>query len=79
MDTMRIAICDDDPAQAAALERMVGRCFSGPDAPGACAVTVFTDPSALLFALEDRATFDLYLLDVLMPRLDCIQLGRKIR
>lgn len=75
---LRIAICDDEEKtliQTAALLDAYLR--SHPGLHGQ--VETFRSGSALLARVEDAGGFDLYVLDILMPELDGIDTGRRLR
>ena len=75
---LKIALCDDD---AACLERtaaLVNAFFAQrPEIP--VSLTRFGEAQDLLDALERGEDFDLHLLDVLMPGLNGIEMGKAIR
>lgn len=75
---IQIAICDDRKEDIQKLKDYVGW-FSGehPDIP--LKAEVFISPYDLLEAISSRGGYDLYLLDVIMPRLSGIDIARKIR
>lgn len=74
---LRFALCDDDPAALSAHRAMVEEYFSQrPELDGE--LSVFSAPGELL-AAAGRRCFDVYLLDVLMPGENGIQLGRELR
>lgn len=74
---LRVTICDDDPAVLSAHRAMVEEYFSQrPDLVGE--LTAFSTPGDLLAAAGTRC-FNLYLLDVLMPDENGIQLGSRLR
>lgn len=75
---LRIAVCDDEPEQ---LEKVTGMLRDYGQRRSVPPWQVFPFPSgyALLDGAEDQGGFDLYLLDVLMPGLDGIQTGAKLR
>lgn len=74
----KIAICDDEPAsleQAAALGRdylMHRSSFGGQ-------LSLFESGQALLEAVAGGSGFDLYLLDILMPEQNGIEVGKQLR
>lgn len=73
---MKIAACDDDAqvlAQASALLKAKNSEY------GDVSVTAFQSSMALSSALEDGARFDLYLLDILMPGKNGMELAAAIR
>jgi len=74
----KIAICDDDIAErefeAALLEEYLK------ERPQlAASVTRFENGSALLDAAEQGTGYDVYLLDILMPELNGIEVGKDLR
>jgi DNA-binding LytR/AlgR family response regulator len=73
---IRIAICDDVPDDLQDLLSLTEQYLSvnGIDAR----VTGFSHPDALLTAIEAER-FHLYLLDIVMPMVNGLELGRKIR
>ena len=70
-ERVKIAVCDDDEA---ARERVCALLPGGQDA-----ASVFSSGPALLSAVEDGAAFDLYLLDILMPGVNGMELACAIR
>lgn len=74
---LRFAICDDDAAALSGQRQMVEEYLSlRPELTGE--LRVFSTPGELLAAATQRC-FDVYLLDVLMPDENGIQLGAKLR
>lgn len=73
---MKIAACDDD-AQVLAQVSAVLKAESSEY--GGISVTAFQSSMALSSALEDSARFDLYLLDILMPGRNGMELAADIR
>ena len=74
---LQIALCDDDAAMLLRLEAMIDQWCT---AHGSTARTAaFPSGEALLHAVADGAGYDLYILDVLMPKLNGIALGKKLR
>ncbi len=69
---LRVAICDDEFDEAGRIESFV-RAYDDLD------VSVYTNSGELARAIEGGAAFDLYLLDVVMPKPDGIELARLIR
>ena len=70
---LKVAICDDDAAEVKKIEDFV-RAYNGD-----FDITVYTSSKKLEQAIEDGIAFDLYLLDVVMPKPDGIELARLIR
>lgn len=75
---LKFALCDDDRQQ---LKQTVGLLEAYLQArPGLEGrIAAFTSGQALLKQAEVQGGFDLYLLDILMPGLDGIQTGRRLR
>lgn len=73
---IRIAICDDMPNDLQGLVSLTHQYLSinGLDAE----VTGFSHPDALLTTIEAES-FHLYLLDIVMPMVDGLELGKEIR
>jgi len=73
---IRIAICDDIPEDLQNIVSLTGQYLSekGVDAE----VTVFSHPDDLLTAIETDS-FHLYILDIVMPMVSGLELGKEIR
>lgn len=73
---LRIAICDDMPNELQSLVLMTNQYLSAenPDAE----VTKFSHPDALLAAIEAES-FHIYILDIVMPLVNGLELGKEIR
>lgn len=75
---MRLALCDDEAQQLVQTEAFLAEYSAQrPDTP--VTVTSFPSGTVLLEHLRSKGTFDLYLLDMLMPGENGIQLGMDIR
>lgn len=75
---LRIAICDDEEEQlrqTAALLNTYLQSHSGLQGQ----VETFCSGGALLDRMEELGGFDLYVLDILMPELNGIETGRRLR
>ncbi len=69
---IKVAICDDEAAEAIKIDSFV-RAYND------CDAKVYTNSRALARDIEDGAAFDLYLLDIVMPKPDGIELAQFIR
>lgn len=75
---LRIAICDDEEKQIHQTEALLDDYFqSRPGLKGQ--VEAFQSGGALLARAENAGGFDLYLLDILMPKPSGIDTGRLLR
>ncbi len=72
---MRIAICDDDPIELQNISAFIEEYFKSKNLPFNC--RSFSSSTEL--ANTAPGEFDLYLLDVLMPALNGIELAKEIR
>ncbi len=75
---LKVAVCDDDAAE---LERAAALLEDYQQARPSLPINLsrFKDGRSVLDALEQGKDFDLYLLDVLMPGLNGIEVGKAIR
>ena len=74
---IQIALCDDNRAHLAKLEALLNEYFEGhPDIP--IKIKAFSSAAELLEHIRIHDIFDLYLLDIIMPNENGIDLGRKI-
>ena len=71
-----IALCDDDARQIQLTHKLLDSYFSLRST--AAKIWEFSNGQALLNAMYDE-TFDLYLLDIVMPEMDGIDLGMELR
>ena len=79
MDVLiRLCICDDKTKDLQTVERCAGL-FSTAHPEFPLRTDTFSRPHDLLQALEENGGYDLYMLDVMMPRLNGIELAKKIR
>lgn len=74
---MRIAICDDDKACRSEAARLVQEYIQ--QSSRAIGLTVYENGTDLLEDARRTGSFDIYLLDILMPLLDGIELGIRLR
>ena len=75
---IRIALCDDDDRQLAQIQTFL-REYSARHPGADLTVTAFSSGAALLEHVRSRGVFDLYLLDIIMPGENGIELGLGIR
>lgn len=74
---MRIALVDDDARFLAQAVRLIGGLI---ESRGVSAeLTTFASAERLLAARRDGTVFDIYFLDMIMPGMDGLTLGRRIR
>lgn len=71
---LHIALVDDDARELERTAALVERWQGSPSK-----LAAFSSAGALLTAMDGGARFDLYLLDIVMPEMDGIELGRAIR
>ena len=76
-EPLRIAVCDDEPALTAQLEKLIHAWSLRRDCP--CRVDRFTSGEALLFEIEEGCPYGLLLLDVEMGGMDGVALAKKLR
>jgi len=74
---MRIAICDDQPAQLQLLQEQCRRWGASRSVP--VQVQTFETAEAFLFAYETDKAFDVLLLDIQMPGLSGMDLAHRLR
>ncbi len=75
---LRIAVCDDDAVELERAASLLGDYLKErPQLPAS--LSRFGDGRSLLDALKQGRDFDLYLLDVLMPGLNGIEVGKAVR
>lgn len=72
---MRIAICDDNAEDAKALEKIVRQSNFADN----WSIVSYTNSIAFLNHINNHVTFDIVLLDIDMPNIDGIELGKKIK
>lgn len=75
---IRVAICDDEREQLAEMEAVLGD-YRALHPEADLTVNAFHNGSALLESLGAKGVFDVYLLDVIMPEKNGIELGLSIR
>lgn len=74
---INISLCDDEREYIEAIRRELSE-YQRVASPEPFAVADFSSPSRLVASVEKRAS-DIYILDILMPGTDGIELGRAIR
>ena len=75
---IRIAILDDDPIQQQLIEGMVEDFFDT-NINSLYQIKVFTEANKLINYIYENGSFDIYLLDVVMPEINGIEVGKKLR
>lgn len=75
---LSIAICDNDTQNCAKTHRLVDNYLQKQSGP-TWNICNFSTPTALLHALQDGFSFDIYLLDTLLPGMTGIELAKEIR
>lgn len=75
---IEIALCDDNKDDIETLRAFTER-FAGEHAEFPLRLTAFTSPEKLLEHIETTGGFDLYILDILMPKISGIRLAEVIR
>ncbi len=73
---IHIAICDDAPQELKNISLRIKKYIASNDLDAE--VEEFSHPDALLLASE-KTPFDLYLLDIIMPMITGIDVGRELR
>lgn len=75
---LTLCVCDDDSQEAAAI-RALAESFAAEHREFPLRVEHFSSPLDLLDCLERRGGFDVYLLDIVMPQMEGVELARRIR
>ena len=75
---LRIGICDDKQEDIDRIEGLA-LCFSEEHPETPIQIRTYKSPYDLLSDVEETGGFDLYLLDVVMPRMTGVALARRIR
>lgn len=75
---IEIALCDDIDEDVKEFETLAGG-FAAEHPEFPIRMSAFTSAAGLLKAMDENGGFDLYLLDVMMPEMNGIQLAEKIR
>lgn len=74
---LRIALCDDEDTELTATHDMISEWMSNQEVSGQ--IVSFNEASELVSSIEDGSHYDMFILDVIMPDCNGIELGRKIR
>jgi len=75
---LNVCICDDDPRDAAQIQALAEG-FAGEHPEYPLKLQVFSSSFDLLEHLDEKGSFDVYLLDILMPHLRGLELAERIR
>ncbi len=75
---LTICICDDDPGDVSAVQALAEG-FSREHAEFPLRIQPFSSSFDLLEYLDGTGGFDVYLLDILMPHLDGVELAKRVR
>ncbi len=78
-DSMKIAICDDDKQELFQISELVDEYLSYGLAEDKIEVHSFASSMKLLTQIESGKHFDIFLLDVIMPNINGIELAAEIR
>ncbi|MDD3269854.1 MAG: LytTR family DNA-binding domain-containing protein [Syntrophomonadaceae bacterium] len=76
---MKIAICDDNKQELLQISRLVDEYLSGGFTEDKIEVRSFESSNKLLTQIENGKHFDIFLLDVIIPNINGIQLAAEIR
>lgn len=74
---IHIGICDDNAEMGEKMNQVLEKCCE--EIEIACKKSVFSNSKALLYEIEDKTYFDLFLLDIEMPEMDGIDLAGRIK
>jgi DNA-binding LytR/AlgR family response regulator len=76
----RILICDDNSDDLSEIAKITEDFYKGANVPAAsCSVLKFSDPLKALEYVEDGNTIDIAILDILMPKMNGMELAANIR
>lgn len=75
---LNLCVCDDDPGDMARVQALAER-FAAGHLEFSMKIQVFSSAFDLLEHLDKKGGFDIYLLDVIMPHLNGVDLARRIR
>lgn len=74
---LKIALCDDDAIQLEILQELLYDYNSV--SPFRVDVSAFPDGTELLKSIQQNGRYDIYILDVVMPELDGLELAKRLR
>jgi len=75
---LKLALCDDEIGHRSVLEKLLRDYLGRDDAP-AGRLSVFSRGQDLLAEAEENGGFDIYILDVVMPEVSGVELGKRLR
>ena len=75
---MRIAICDDDEIQSTLLMSLINK-YAATHKNRQISYSAFSSGRDLFDAIENENHFDIYILDIVMPEVNGIDIGKKLR
>lgn len=75
---LNVCICDDNPGDVARIQALA-ECFAGEHPEFPLNIRTFSASLDLLEFLNQNGGFDLYLLDILMPQMEGMELAERIR
>lgn len=75
---VRLAICDDEPKQCDLLNNLLTSYMAARESTP-MKLSIFSSGEDLLAAVEESGSFDIYLLDIVMPGISGIELGVRLR
>ncbi len=75
---LTLCICDDEPGDVSCIQALAER-FAGEHPEFPLRIQTFSSSFDLLEHLDKTGGFDLYLLDILMPHLNGMELAKRIR
>ena len=75
---MHIAVCDDDEISRICILKLLSE-YASLHKNISLSFSAFSNPEALLDVAEKVDGFDIYILDIVMPKMNGIELGIKLR
>lgn len=76
---MRIAVCDDDAHDLLHVSRLVSEYLNEEPSARGAGVVGFVSSVELISQLDNGRSFDVFLLDIIMPKMNGMQLAAEIR